>query len=171
MPSLSIDGESGQPGDNNHFGRSTGIAIDKDRDLMYVVDGKHCRVQVLDLRGNYQRTLGAEPGQTCENSPDRDGKLRSPLGIAVDDQGFVYVSESYGPWYYGLPLAPLANFNVGVQVFDETGNFVTQFAKDMNDPGYIAVDDQGKIYVMESGGEPSPSIGASKVVVFEKVNE
>ena len=169
LPLLFIDGRLGQPGDNNHFGRSTGIAIDKDRDLMYVVDGKHCRVQVLDLFGNYQRTLGAEPGQACENSPGRGGKLRSPFGIAVDDQGFVYVSESYDPWYYGLRFG--AYFNVGVQVFDETGNFVTRFAKDMNDPGYIAVDDQGKIYVMESGGEPSPSLGASKVVVFEKVNE
>ncbi|MBJ7537506.1 NHL repeat-containing protein [Marinomonas transparens] len=153
-------------GDNNHLKQSTGIAIDKNRDLMYIVDAGHCRVQVFDLSGNYQRTIGAEPGLPCENSPSRGGELRTPFGIAVDDQGYVYVSETYQPWYHsGRPRY----FNVGVQVFDEEGNYLTQFANDMIDPGYVAADSQGKIYVMESGGELSAS--TSKVLVFEKVSD
>lgn len=166
--SLYINGQAGEPGSNDHFSRSTGIAIDKDRDLMYLVDGHNCRVQVFDLSGNYQRTIGAEPGMECEDSPGRGGRLRSPFGISLDKQGVVYVTETFKPWYF--PGLPTSHFNVGVQVFDPTGTFITQFAYNMIDPGYLHVDSEGKVYVMESGGDPDPT-GVSKIIVFQKIKE
>ncbi len=69
--------------------------------LIYVVEVINTRVQVLDQGGHYVRFIGGwgiDPG-----------KFFRPKGIAINDDGHVYVSDSY----------------VGVvQVFDKEGDFV-----------------------------------------------
>lgn len=74
---------------------------------------------------------------------NEDGKFYSPVDIAVDESGFIYI---------------LDNALNKVQVFDENGAFVKSFGKsgnlpgEFNSPRAIALDDAGNVYVGSSAG-------------------
>lgn len=76
---------------NGQFDQPNGIAIDAS-DFVYVVETKYAgaRVQKLNSSGVYQSTFGM---------PDPDfngtnGKFTTPMGVAVDSAGNVYVSDA-----------------------------------------------------------------------------
>ncbi|MCH7785955.1 MAG: hypothetical protein IIC22_00445 [Chloroflexi bacterium] len=75
-----------------------------------------------------------------------DGEFDLPAGIAVNGAGNVYVADRW---------------NGRVQVFDSNGNFLakwdllgegeSQFVNPFAGPMGIAVDESGKVYVIDSG--------------------
>ncbi|MCP4105137.1 MAG: hypothetical protein GY749_06315 [Desulfobacteraceae bacterium] len=74
---------------------------------------------------------------------EEDGKFDKPAGIAIDEEDFVYVSDSYCH---------------RIQKFSPTGEFVLKWGKygtgdeELNTPGGIAVDKKrGYVYVVDSG--------------------
>lgn len=104
------------------------------RGRIYVSDTVHRSVMVMDFPGGTSYVIG-----------DRgdDGDLQKPLGIAVDDGGFVYVVDGT---------------RRGVNIYDETGDFVRRLdLSEMADrPSGIAVDPQGtRVYVVDTGGVDS----------------
>lgn len=62
------------------------IALDEDANI-FIVDNGHCKIKKFDQFGNYLMEFG---GRGYGN-----GKFIDPRGIAVDDAGFLYVSD-YG---------------------------------------------------------------------------
>lgn len=120
--------------------RPNGLAIDKARGRMYVVDtgggdSKQHNVKVYDLKGKRLATIGGAPGGDF-------GKFNYPTYVAVDAQGNVYVSDT---------------LNSRVQKFDPEGNFVTSFGQlgtnwgEFDKPKGVAVDTFGNVYVADSG--------------------
>ncbi len=72
----------------DHLDRPTGIAIDRRRQVLYVVDGSQVksqnhRVEVFSLRGEHLRTLG-----TRGNAP---GQFNFPTNVAVGPDGRLFV--------------------------------------------------------------------------------
>ena len=118
--------------------RATGLAVDKTRRRLYVVDtgqndeAAH-QVKVFDLEGN---GIG-EIGQRGDN----EGEFNFPTFAAVDSQGRLYVADT-------------ANFRV--QVFDAEGKFLWKFGRagdrvgDFARPKAVALDSFGNIYVLDS---------------------
>lgn len=102
-------GSSGQANGQFHFPVS--IAIDELSAELLIADlcivrtwrgiSEGARIQIFDMEGNFKRSFG-EYGAT-------DGKFIKPLGVEVDEQGRLYVSDAY--------------LNV-VHVFDNTGIFL-----------------------------------------------
>ena len=119
--------------------RPNGIAIDKARQRMYVVDtgrsGKPQDVKIYDLRGRRLGTIGGETGGEF-------GKFSFPSFVTVDASGNVYVTDT---------------LNARVQKFDANGNFVTSFGQlgsnwgEFDKPKGVAVDTFGNVYVADSG--------------------
>jgi hypothetical protein len=112
--------------------RPVGVAV-FDNEL-YVCDFKAQRVEVLDRRnGALIRTVGSA-GQG-------DGQFIRPLGIAVDAQGFLYVTDV---------------LKCQMQKFDRAGKLVTTFgvasanAGGFVRPKHIDVDRDGTIYVVDA---------------------
>jgi DNA-binding beta-propeller fold protein YncE len=117
-----------------------GIAIDKARGRIYVVDtgsraAKEQNVKIYDLRGKRIGAIGAAPGGGF-------GQFSYPTYVTVDAKGFVYVSDT---------------LNARVQKFDAEGNFVTSFGQlgtnwgEFDKPKGVAVDSFGNVYVVDSG--------------------
>lgn len=119
------------------FDRPVGVAFDRQRRLLYVVDGSNGstqrhRVEVFDPDGNHLRTIGKRG-----SAP---GEFNFPSAIAVAPDGRVFVADT-------------GNFRV--QVFDPEGNFVTMFGSIGEGPGLmgrakgLAFDTFGNLYVVD----------------------
>jgi hypothetical protein len=112
--------------------KPAGIAVFQNE--LFVCDFKSQRVLVLDrTSGSVTRTIG-EPG----NKP---GQFIRPLGITVDDQGNIYVTDV---------------LKCQMQKFSHDGKLVTSFgiisanAGGFVRPKHIAVDKEGQIYVVDA---------------------
>jgi len=114
------------------FARPTGLAYDRLRDVLYVVDTGAHRVYGFDPAG---RTVfdvggrGAGPGQ-----------FNYPVGVTTDDQGRVWVTDT---------------MNFRVQLFEPSGKFVRAFGRQGHGPGDVdkikgvAIDPDGHVWVVE----------------------
>lgn len=78
-------GQIGGLGPGN-FNEPTDLAIDNRNGDIYVVDTGNNRVQRFNAEGNYLSEFGQFGSE--------NGRFNAPWGIAVDNQGFVYVSDS-----------------------------------------------------------------------------
>ena len=95
--------------------RALGLAIDQERDLLYVVDGglvttANHRVLVFKTGGEFVRTIGIGRGSA-------DGAFNFPSFASVDSRGRLFVTDT---------------MNFRVQVFDPEGNFIGKFGEVAN---------------------------------------
>ena len=120
--------------------RPNGLAIDKARGRMYVVDtgardGKEHKVKIYDMQGKRIGTIGDAQGGGF-------GQFSYPTYVTLDASGNVYVSDT---------------LNSRVQKFDPEGKFVTSFGQlgtnwgEFDKPKGVAVDSFGNVYVADSG--------------------
>lgn len=119
--------------------RPSGIAIDRNRSLLYVADtstneSEQHFVKVYDLDGKFIRNVGKGRGTN-------EGYLLFPTYVSLDPDGNVYVSDT---------------MNCRISVFDPEGNFVRKYGDmgdswgEMNKPKGVALDSFGNLYVVDS---------------------
>jgi DNA-binding beta-propeller fold protein YncE len=115
-----------------------GIAIDKDRNRLYVADVKASRIAVFDVGSFRFVSYIGGPGKP----PAREnGKFFGPTNVALDRQGNLYVADT---------------MNYRVQIFDPSGKFIRAFGAQGDRPGEfirpkgIAVDSEGHVYVADA---------------------
>jgi DNA-binding beta-propeller fold protein YncE len=122
------------------FERPEGIAIDRQRGRMYVVDTGHTKsvrhdVKIMDLDGKPLGTLGKGKGT-------KPGEFLFPTYVTLDRDGNVYVTDT---------------LNSRVQVFDPQGEYVKSYGSRGNawgmfdKPKGAALDSFGNLYVVDSG--------------------
>ena len=119
--------------------RPNGIAVDRQRGRVYVVDtgsrDKDHFVRAYDLTGRQLHTVGGKPGGGF-------GEFNYPTYVTVDSEGDVYVTDT---------------LNSRVQKFDPNGKFLTAFGQmgsnwgEFDKPKGVAVDGFGNVYVADSG--------------------
>ena len=119
--------------DESIFKRCTGLAIDKERGRIYVVDTLAMQVVVLGLDGKTIQRFG-KPG-------DAAGEFNYPTHIAVARDGSLWVMDS---------------LNFRVQHLDSSGKFLSGFGHlgdaigEFDKAKGIALDGEGHVYVAES---------------------
>ncbi len=141
------------PGQYNH---PRGVAIGPEGNV-FVVDSDNHRVQVFDANGSFLREWGSrcqlDSDQGCVD-PDGsgplsygDGQFQEPWGIAVDDDGYVYVADTW---------------NHRIQVFEADGTFATAWgtygqtatqAALFYGPRDVAVDASGRVFFTDTGNK------------------
>lgn len=117
-----------------------GLAIDNENRFLYVCDTDLDQVLVYDADPPYSllRTIGKRDGKHELTTP---GDFSRPTNAAVDEDGNVYVSDT---------------FNDRVEAFDADGHFIREFGKPGDGPGYftrpkgLAVDRDGHIWVTDA---------------------
>lgn len=118
--------------------RPGGIAIDKDRNRLYVADVKASRIAVFDVVSFQFLSYIGGPSKP----PAREnGKFFGPTNVALDGQGNLFVADT---------------MNYRVQIFDPSGKFIRAFGAQGDRPGEfirpkgIAVDSEGHVYVADA---------------------
>jgi len=120
------------------LGRPGGIAIDRQRNRLYVVDAKENRIAVFDTVT--LKLLGYFGGPGKPGQRER-GTFQTPTNAAVDREGNIYVADTG---------------NYRVQVLDTAGKFVRAFGAQGDRPGEfirpkgIALDSEGHVYVADA---------------------
>jgi len=113
--------------------RPTGIAINNNEGLLYVVNTGGHNLSVYQLNGKYLYTFGERGGET--------GRFNYPTDIHIDNQGFIYVTDS---------------MNFRIQIFDKNRKFYSAFGRHGDGSGSFArpkgvsVDSEGHIYVVDA---------------------
>lgn len=114
--------------------RPSGIAIDKARQRLYVVDTPSHDVKIFDLE---KRALLKTFGERGE----QNGEFNYPSFVTVDKAGQLYVTDT---------------LNSRIQVFDVDGRFLRAFGKkgdgtgDLSAPKGVGVDSEGHTYVADA---------------------
>jgi DNA-binding beta-propeller fold protein YncE len=120
------------------LGRPGGIAIDRQRNRLYVADAKDNHIAVFDTE---TRELITYLGRPSEGGKRENGTFAAPTNVAVDRQGNVYVADT---WNYRVQiLAPEGKF---LRAFGEQGDRPGEFIR----PKGIAVDSEGHVYVADA---------------------
>lgn len=129
-------GAKGVPGlDGTHFNRPTDVAVAPSGEF-YVADGYgNSRVAKFSADGKFLLDWGSKG--------DQPGQFDTPHGIALDQQGRVYVAD---------------RTNSRIQVFDANGKFLTLWkSPDLGRPWGLAVGRDGFLYVADGGDlKPKP---------------
>lgn len=124
------------------FKRPQGICTDPDGNI-YVADTRNNRIQKFSPQGEFVTVFGAwgsDPGQFGGEGP---------LGVAVDERGFVLVTDSH----------TATGGNHQVQRFDPDGDFVGQFGSHGTGPDQFG----GAMPVREYGYDFGPGIGPGPI--------
>jgi DNA-binding beta-propeller fold protein YncE len=116
-----------------------GLAIDTQNRFLYVVDTQQDQVVVFDADTLKElRRIGTGGKNHWLTTP---GDFGAPSNVALDKEGNVYVTDT---------------MNNRVEIFDADGNFLSQFGRHGDGPGYlarpkgIAVDGDGHIWIADS---------------------
>jgi DNA-binding beta-propeller fold protein YncE len=121
------------------FNEPWGVAVGPDGSV-YVSDTWNHRVQKFSAEGEPLTSWG-QYGQPILEDPNTKSSFWGPRGIAVDAQGHVFVADTG---------------NKRIVVFDENGNYLSEFGGGGFDPGKfdepvgVAVAEDGMIYVADT---------------------
>ncbi|MDR3701530.1 MAG: 6-bladed beta-propeller [Candidatus Sulfopaludibacter sp.] len=120
------------------LGRPGGIALDRQRNRLYVADAKAGRIAVFDS-GSFK--FVGYFGTPSQSGHRDDGTFLGPTNVAVDRRGTLYVADT---------------LNYRVQVLAPDGKFIRAFGAQGDRPGEfirpkgIAVDSEGHVYVADA---------------------
>ncbi|MBI4639277.1 MAG: Ig-like domain-containing protein, partial [Candidatus Tectomicrobia bacterium] len=151
-----------------------GVAIDQARNLLYIADAGTNRIRRVDLTTGVITTLAGsgfegfsgdcQPGDPPEKCPATRARLNSPLGIAVDRSGIVYIADSDNNRIGAVNTTGALITVVGVTIppggiATITGTGVSGFSGDngparnaqLNFPTDVVVDGNGNILIADAG--------------------
>ena len=116
-----------------------GLAIDNENRVLYVSDAEQDLVFAFDADPPYKliRKIGKEGTNHTSTVP---GEFSKPTGVAVDQDGNLYVSDTW---------------NNRIEIFDADGKFIRAFGKVGDGPGFfsrpkgLALDADGHLWVCD----------------------
>lgn len=129
-----------------------GVALGPDGNI-YLADTQNSRVVVLNAEGEVVRQFGSISLVSEANPVPPLGTLREPWGIAVAHDGRVYVADTWNHRVHvftaeGEPITAWGMFERVDPSFPEGGSAVGFYG-----PRDIAIDDQGRVYVADTGNK------------------
>jgi RHS repeat-associated protein len=176
---------TGQPGDTGDGGLATSAllslpdsaAVDSSGNL-YIADSSDNQVrEVSAATGDISTIAGSTAGTSGDSGdggPATSALIDEPSGVAVDAAGDVFVTEEGGNQVQEIPAASGTYYGIAMTKGDiytiagsaagtsgDSGDGGSATSSLLNEPGGLAVDTAGDIYISDSGNSQVREIAAT----------
>lgn len=149
----------GGPATNAQLDSPSGVAVDSGGNL-YIADTKNNRIR--EVSGGTIHTIAGtgSAGFGGDNGAATAAQLDTPTGLAVDEQGHLYIADTGNQRIRrisGTTIATIAGN--GIEGFSGDGAAAT--AASLDDPGGIAVDAAGNLYIADTDNQRVRMVSAA----------
>lgn len=168
----SYEGPAGQPVDDS--GRlatdahtdSTDIAIDRNIDAIYVVEGALNRVRrisggVIRAFAGVMTTTGGFAG---DNGPAASARLNRPNGVAVDAAGNVFIADTENHRVRKVSVSGIITTVAGNGTAGFSGDNGPATAAALDYPSNVSVDALGNLYISDQYTDRVRKVGPSGII-------
>ncbi|MFC5470135.1 cadherin-like beta sandwich domain-containing protein [Cohnella suwonensis] len=149
---ISVVAGTGINGGGNLLDNPNGVAVDGDGNV-YIADTNNHRVRKVAPDGTISTIAGnGTAGYLGDGGPATAAELNYPNGVAVDGSGNVYIADSWNGRV--RKVAALDGTISTVAGTDAAGNpddGVVATSTSLMTPDGVAVDDDGNVYIADSG--------------------
>jgi DNA-binding beta-propeller fold protein YncE len=139
------------------FNTPSGIAIDR-YDNIYIADTSNHRIRKLDNKGRVT-TIAGSGIAGYQDGVAAYAMFDGPIGVAVDEQGTLYVADTYNDRIRKITTEGLVTTvaGAGVAGYRDGGNTDAWF----DTPCGIAVDGQGTLFIADTGNNAIRKVSAA----------
>jgi sugar lactone lactonase YvrE len=150
--SLDLDtgSSAGAPALDAHLAQPTWLTTDAEGNL-YIADRGQDAVRVVDRDGIITTLAGTgTAGDSGDGGPAAKAQIDDPAGIAIDDAGNVYVSDSNNQRIRMIDARGTITTIAGTGHAGYSGDGHAAIHAELSNPGGLAFDAAGNLYVADS---------------------
>ena len=125
------------------------MAIDENRGILYIADSENHRVRQMGSDGVIFPFAGGEFGFAGDGGPAIDAELSTPLGLAVDSQGSLYIADFLNSVIRRVGRDGIINRFAGVGFGDPSVDNVPATESPLMLPSDVAVDALDNVYIAD----------------------
>ncbi len=150
------DGRQGFTGDGGQAGLArlaspSSVAVDAVGNV-YVADKYNHRIRKISPQGDISTLAGTgKAGYSGDGKPAEQAQLNTPLGVAVDAQGQVYVADSENHAVRYIDRAGVMRTLAGRGSKGSVGDGGAATQAYFRQPSGVAVDQRGVVYIADTG--------------------
>ncbi len=159
-------GEAGFSGDGGPAVKATlrtpaGLALDKDGNL-YIADRENHRVRKVDARGTITTIAGnGTAGFGGDGGPAVEASLNLPSGVAVDDQGVLFISDRSNNRVRTVDPKGTIQTYAGSGAAGYSGDAGPAKSAQMDKPFGLALDKKHNLYIADRNNNRIRKVDAS----------
>ena len=155
---VGYDGD-GIPATAAQLNQPFGVAVDSAGNL-YIADQVNRRVRKVTAAGVITTVAGTgSVGFSGDGGQATSAQLNSPLGVAVDSAGNLYVSDPYNNRIRKVTPAGVITTVAGTGKADFSGDGGKATSAELDDPWGVAVDSAGRLYIADRDNQRVRVVG------------
>ncbi len=143
------------------------MAVDS-RGKLYIADTKNNVIRVVDTTGIITTIAGtSEAGFSGDNGKALAAKLNTPMGVAVDTAGNIYISDTYNNRVREVNKDSIIFTIAGADESGFKGDSSKSTDALLDSPGGLTIDKEGSLYIADAGNNRvrKISIDTSKIIL------
>jgi hypothetical protein len=156
-----VAGYNNGPKDNASFSGPEQMAYDSEGNL-YIADSKNNVIRKVDQLGVVSTYAGTGVAG-FQNGPRTTAMFNSPLGITIDKNNSIYVTEDFGSSIRKISAAGIVSTYAGNDSFwgyVDGPDSIAEFGRFV----YLCLDDTGNLYVADAGNKAIRKVGINGMV-------
>jgi sugar lactone lactonase YvrE len=141
-----------------------GLAVDKDGNL-YIADRENHRVRKVNAKGVISTVAGAgTAGFSGDGGPAIQAALNLPSGVAVDDQGNLYIADRSNDRIRMVDHKGVIRTFAGTGVEGFSGDNGPAIKAQLGKPFGIALDKKGNLYIADRANNRVRKVAANGII-------
>jgi sugar lactone lactonase YvrE len=138
----------GGPATSGQLGGPTGLAVNAQANV-YIADTTNNRVRRVTPAGTITTIAGANTAALGDGGPATSARLRSPVGLAIDRQGSLYIAEANDARVRKVSPDGTITTIAGTGARGSSGDGGPATSAKLYFPRGVAVDAQGSVYISD----------------------